>query len=84
MKEATGALFWAVEEMERRYELLAESRVRSIDRYNEKAVHGSGQRLPYIVVIIDELADLMMVSSRDVEVALTPFGPNGAGRGNSF
>ena len=70
MKEATGALFWAVEEMERRYELLAISQVRAIDRYNQKAA-SRGERLPYIVVIIDELADLMMVSSRDVEVALT-------------
>ncbi|MFO7838760.1 MAG: DNA translocase FtsK [Desulfosalsimonadaceae bacterium] len=81
MKKATNALFWAVKEMERRYELLSENRVRNINQYNEKmekAASGAAEpeaqkpeKLPYVVVIIDELADLMMVSSRDVEVALT-------------
>jgi DNA segregation ATPase FtsK/SpoIIIE, S-DNA-T family len=80
VKKATNALFWAVREMERRYELLSEKRVRNIIQYNQKiakAEKGKGdttdvpERLPYIVIIIDELADLMMVASRDVEVALT-------------
>ena len=71
MKKATNALFWAVKEMERRYELLAENRVRNIGQYNDRMEEeGKACKLPYIVVIIDELADLMMVSSRDVEVAL--------------
>jgi DNA segregation ATPase FtsK/SpoIIIE, S-DNA-T family len=87
-KKATNALYWAVKEMERRYELLSEKKARNIGQYNQKlerdsedakaarAAQAEGapepQRpLPYIVIIIDELADLMMVASRDVEVALT-------------
>ncbi|MCB9480938.1 MAG: DNA translocase FtsK [Desulfobacteraceae bacterium] len=66
MKKATNALNWAVKEMEQRYDLLAMEKVRNIDQYN--AI--SEEKLPYIVIIIDELADLMMVSSRDVETAL--------------
>ncbi len=81
VKKATNALFWAVREMENRYELLAEKKTRNIDQYNlkiEKELKSDldkdtppPEKLPYIVVIIDELADLMMVASRDVEVALT-------------
>lgn len=81
MKKATNALFWAVREMERRYKILSESRVRNIRQYNRKAkkanaenpadVENQKEILPYIVIIIDELADLMMVASRDVEVGLT-------------
>ena len=79
VKKATNALFWAVREMEHRYELLSEKKTRNIEQYNrkvqkEKPVDEEGQPvkpLPYIVIIIDELADLMMVASRDVEVALT-------------
>lgn len=87
VKKATNALFWAVKEMERRYELLSEKRVRNIAQYNQKITKGkkapadlskaspdvdqSFDILPYIVIIIDELADLMMVTSKDVEFALT-------------
>ncbi len=87
MKKATNALFWAVHEMERRYKLLSDMKVRNITQYNKKIENTDkdtsskdtkdgedekpAEKLPYIVVIIDELADLMMVSSRDVEVALT-------------
>ena len=94
-KKATNALFWAVKEMEHRYELLSEKKARNISQYNQKimrelakpakekqaqdagkdeadAVQTEPLRpLPFIVIIIDELADLMMVASRDVEVALT-------------
>ncbi len=84
-KKATNALFWAVREMERRYALLSEKKARHISQYNQKleqepkAKEGDAEGsniapakpLPYIVIIIDELADLMMVASRDVEVALT-------------
>ncbi len=79
-KKATNALFWAVREMERRYELLSEFKARNIAQYNKKAAQLAAkqsedaeepEKLPYIVIIIDELADLMMVASRDVEVALT-------------
>jgi S-DNA-T family DNA segregation ATPase FtsK/SpoIIIE len=77
VKKATNALFWAVREMESRYELLSNQKCRNITQYNlkigkAKATDGSASgKLPYIVIIIDELADLMMVASRDVEVALT-------------
>ncbi|MEJ5359019.1 MAG: DNA translocase FtsK [Desulfobacterales bacterium] len=76
-RKATNALFWAVREMERRYERLSGLRARNIRQYNQKvesepAAEGEKrERLPYIVIVIDELADLMMVASRDVEVALT-------------
>lgn len=65
-KLASRALNWAVREMERRYKLLEEARVKSFDSYNEV----NEEKLPYIVVIVDELADLMMVASKDVEAAI--------------
>jgi DNA segregation ATPase FtsK/SpoIIIE, S-DNA-T family len=101
MKKATNALFWAVKEMERRYELLEQAGLRNIVQYNDMVSSkidkhhnepeeplvdsnedtsdisddGSNreklEKLPYIVVIVDELADLMMVASKDVEFALT-------------
>jgi len=66
-KEATRALRWAVMEMERRYQILEEAQARNLEGYN-KTAEGP---LPYLVVIIDELADLMIVSSREVESAIT-------------
>ncbi|MFC1516396.1 DNA translocase FtsK [Thermodesulfobacteriota bacterium] len=78
VKKATHALFWAVREMERRYELLSDKKARNIKQYNQKIEKEkkdpSGEvleKLPFIVIVIDELADLMMAASRDVEVALT-------------
>lgn len=78
VKKATNALFWAVREMERRYEVLSEKKARNITQYNKKVraelnrdKESEAEMLPLIVIIIDELADLMMVASRDVEVALT-------------
>jgi S-DNA-T family DNA segregation ATPase FtsK/SpoIIIE len=65
-KLASRALQWAVREMERRYRLLEEAKVKNFDSYNEAA----GERLPYIVIIVDELADLMMVASKDVEASI--------------
>lgn len=62
-KLASRALLWAVREMERRYQLMEEAKVKSLASYNAEAV----DKLPLIVIIIDELADLMMVSSREVE-----------------
>ncbi len=91
-KKASTALYWAVEEMERRYQLLAKAGVRNIELYNkrlasqpppppetptlgdagtEEEPRDDGRPLPYIVIVIDELADLMMVSSQDVESAIT-------------
>ena len=70
-KKAAGALAWAVQEMANRYNLFAQKGVRDIKGYNA-AVEKEGQegKLPQIVIIIDELADLMMVASKDVEDAI--------------
>ncbi len=94
-KKAAISLKWLVEEMERRYTILAEKSVRNIEHYHqriEKEIRERGkvykrkgdelegneeketqkiERLPYIVVVIDELADLMMISSREVEESIT-------------
>ncbi|PLT32428.1 DNA translocase FtsK [Bacillus sp. V5-8f] len=72
VKAATAALKWAVEEMERRYELFAHTGVRDIGRFNQLADRAGqhADKLPYIVVVIDELADLMMMSPADVEEAI--------------
>ena len=67
-KKAAGALAWAVQEMENRYSLFASKNARDIKGYNEELdKEGSTEKLPQIVIIIDELADLMMVSSKEVE-----------------
>jgi S-DNA-T family DNA segregation ATPase FtsK/SpoIIIE len=68
-KKAAGALNWAVQEMQRRYNLFAENSVRDLGDYNAAAAQpGSGlEPMPQIVVIIDELADLMMTTSKEVE-----------------
>ncbi|UCC66567.1 MAG: DNA translocase FtsK, partial [Deltaproteobacteria bacterium] len=81
-KEASIALRWVVEEMERRYSMMAEKGIRNIENYNQK-VKEEGlppldleegalppKKLPYVVVVIDELADLMIVSGREVEESI--------------
>ena len=89
-KKAANALAWAVREMERRYELLEECRFRDIGGYNTafdkgkvKAKRGElgpdgeprqFKRLPYILIVVDELADLMMVAARDVEDSIVRIG----------
>jgi S-DNA-T family DNA segregation ATPase FtsK/SpoIIIE len=70
-QKAIAALANMVAEMERRYTLMAESRTKNIENYNEKiAKKKSVERLPYIVVVIDELADLMMNGGKDVEYSI--------------
>jgi S-DNA-T family DNA segregation ATPase FtsK/SpoIIIE len=69
-KEAISALNNMVYEMERRYQLMSETRTKNIENYNEKAKAEKLDQLPYIVVIIDELADLMMTSGKDVEYSI--------------
>ncbi|WPJ94124.1 DNA translocase FtsK [Coraliomargarita algicola] len=69
-KPAVQVLKWVVAEMERRYEVLAEKQVRNIAGYNEKAAAEGFKKMPFTVVIIDELADLMMTSKGDAEGAL--------------
>lgn len=56
-----------VAEMERRYRLMADAKTKNIENYNEKMKELGGEELPFIVVIIDELADLMMTAGKDVE-----------------
>jgi S-DNA-T family DNA segregation ATPase FtsK/SpoIIIE len=80
-KKAANALGWAVKEMERRYDLLVEVGFRDITGYNaaydrgdlvpEPGTEREYERLPYIVVVVDELNDLMMVAARDVEDSIT-------------
>nr|WP_276524771.1 DNA translocase FtsK [Lysinibacillus fusiformis] len=72
VKAATAALKWAVEEMERRYQLFAHAGARDITRYNAIADKNNEHslKLPYILIVIDELADLMMMSPADVEEAI--------------
>lgn len=70
-KKAAGALNWAVQEMVNRYKLFAEKGVRDIKGYNDSVKNeGEENKLPQIVIIIDELADLMMVAPSDVEDAI--------------
>jgi S-DNA-T family DNA segregation ATPase FtsK/SpoIIIE len=71
-KKAASALRWAVHEMENRYELFAAAGVKDINRYNQQIIENNIniESLPYIVVLIDELADLMMVAPADVEDAI--------------
>ena len=80
-KKAANALAWAVREMERRYDLLSEVGVRDVTGYNAAYDRGdlvadlgtdrSYERLPFIIVVVDELNDLMMVAARDVEESIT-------------
>ena len=72
VKAATAALKWAVEEMERRYQLFMHAGVRDLTRFNQQAEKAGqhGHKLPYILIVIDELADLMMMSPADVEEAI--------------
>jgi len=77
-KKAASALQWVVREMEMRYEMLAQFGMRNLESYNEavarKAIGSDEgdepQQLPYILVVVDELSDLMMVAPRDVETAI--------------
>jgi S-DNA-T family DNA segregation ATPase FtsK/SpoIIIE len=81
-KEAAIALRWVVEEMERRYTMMAEQGIRNIENYNQRLKEGSirpiegaegstpPKQLPYVLVVIDELADLMIVSGREVEESI--------------
>ena len=73
VKAATQSLKWAVNEMEERYESFVEEGVRDIERYNRKVVNAGrpDKKMPYIVIVIDELADLMMMSPQDVENSIS-------------
>ena len=66
-KKATTALKWVVKEMEKRYREMTEIGVRNISGFNEKAPSESKKKMPYIVVIVDEMADLMMIAGKEIE-----------------
>ena len=70
LERVVGVLSWATREMERRYKTLAKLGVRNITSYNQKAAATGEERMPYILIIIDELADLMMMAPDDVERAV--------------
>ncbi len=70
-EKAVAALNWAIKEMERRYEFLSEHNCRNIESYNSKVTSSEEESvMPYIVIVIDELADLMSVSAREVEASI--------------
>lgn len=70
--QALENMYWAVREMEHRYELLQEARVRDIGSFNEKAEQeGELEKLPYIVIVVDEFADLILTSGKDIELPIT-------------
>ena len=69
-KKAAGALQWAVVEMLKRYRLFSEAGVRDLETYNKWASHNEEQTLPQVVILIDELADLMMAASKEVEESI--------------
>ena len=69
-KKAAGALQWAVTEMLKRYRLFSELGVRTLEAYNEHLVENGQPKMPNIVVVIDELADLMLVASKEVEESI--------------
>lgn len=73
VKAATQSLKWAVNEMEERYERFVEEGVRDIERFNRKVISQGrkADKMPYIVIVIDELADLMMMSPQDVENSIS-------------
>ena len=69
-QKAVNALKWLTEEMERRFKLLAGVKSRNIVSYNEKVMKDGKERMPYIVLVVDELADLMAAKGRDIETGV--------------
>ncbi len=70
-KKVSGVLNWMVSEMERRYQTFAKLGVRNIELYNNKISQESNQVMPYLILIIDELADLMAIAGQNIENAIT-------------
>jgi S-DNA-T family DNA segregation ATPase FtsK/SpoIIIE len=70
VRKAATVLKNVVQEMESRYSLLAESKVRNIDSYNQKSDTDGHAKMPYLIVVVDEFADLMMVAGKDVEQSI--------------
>ncbi len=68
--KAVGVLNWLIEEMEKRFDLFSKFKAKNIASYNEMVLNGSAEQIPYIVLIIDELADLMAAKGREVEAGI--------------
>jgi S-DNA-T family DNA segregation ATPase FtsK/SpoIIIE len=71
LERVVGTLQWALREMDKRYKAFSSSGVRNIQEYNKKLLKEKGEKLPYIVIIIDELADLMMLAPEETERGIT-------------
>ncbi len=80
-KKAIGALQSAAKEMERRYSLMSEYKVKTIDSYNEQAPNNGVEAFPYLIVVIDELADLMMTGGKEAEVPIARIAQMGRASG---
>jgi S-DNA-T family DNA segregation ATPase FtsK/SpoIIIE len=71
MSEVVPALRWVTREMDNRFSLFAKEKVRNIDAFNEKMEKSNGPQMPYLLVLVDELADLMLIAAEDTEKLLT-------------
>ncbi|GAA7449376.1 DNA translocase FtsK [Helicobacter pylori] len=80
-KKAIGALQSVAKEMERRYSLMSEYKVKTIDSYNEKAPNNGVEAFPYLIVVIDELADLMMTGGKEAEFPIARIAQMGRASG---
>ncbi|GAA9031188.1 DNA translocase FtsK [Helicobacter pylori] len=80
-KKAIGALQSVAKEMERRYSLMSEYKVKTIDSYNEQAPNNGVEAFPYLIVVIDELADLMMTGGKEAEVPIARIAQMGRASG---
>ncbi|MCQ2745009.1 DNA translocase FtsK [Helicobacter pylori] len=80
-KKAIGALQSVAKEMERRYSLMSEYKVKTIDSYNEQALSNGVEAFPYLIVVIDELADLMMTGGKEAEFPIARIAQMGRASG---
>ncbi|GAA9614309.1 DNA translocase FtsK [Helicobacter pylori] len=80
-KKAIGALQSVAKEMERRYSLMSEYKVKTIDSYNEQAPNNGVEAFPYLIVVIDELADLMMTGGKEAEIPIARIAQMGRASG---
>ncbi len=80
-KKAIGALQSVAKEMERRYSLMSEYKVKTIDSYNEQAPSNGVEAFPYLIVVIDELADLMMTGGKEAEIPIARIAQMGRASG---
>lgn len=88
VEKALSAMKWAVDEMEKRYTLMAQERVKNIVDYNAKVAkkagdngENAGEKMPYIVILIDEMADLMMMAGKDLEMPIVRIAQKGRAAG---